>query len=272
MSINLDTLTKELLNTSGVGMTPPSEQDESFSLNEAYQVATRLLHAEQREGHRLIGRKIGISNPALWDKLGLDNVVWGYMTDRTVQRAKANEHTVSLARMNAPKLEPEIIFKLRAEPPLTHDPEALLEAAEWVALGAEIVDNPYPEWRFKPADLVATFGFHAALVIGTPMAIEQTPAARRELAQALATCQLKLFKNGEAIAEGSGQNVVGNPATALGHLAEVIEQHAQVMSLGSDEIITTGTLTGAHEVGAGDQLTLELSGLPLAGLTLEFSK
>ena len=42
-------------------------------------------------------------------------------------------------------------------------PAAVLASVEWLALGFEIVDSVFADWKFQPADFVAAFGLHAAL-------------------------------------------------------------------------------------------------------------
>ena len=115
--------------------------------------------------------------------------------------------TLSLARMISPKIEPEIVFKLKA--PLgagITDAAAVLEAVEWLALGFEIIDCVYADWKFQPADFVAAYGLHAALVVGEPRPVDAggIPAARRAAGD---SSRSGCSKNGQLVAEGSGSNV-----------------------------------------------------------------
>ena len=60
--------------------------------------------------------------------------------------------------MFSPKIEPEIVFKLKQ--PLAAgrlDAAAALDAVEWLALGFEIIDCVFPDWKFTPADFVAAY-------------------------------------------------------------------------------------------------------------------
>lgn len=269
MSINLAALTQDLLNHRGVGMTPPSEQSDAFSFKDAYRVATRLMQHHAQQGAKLIGRKVGISNKAAWEKMGLDNVVWGYMLDDTVTLLPNNSSRLSLAGTSAPRIEPEIVFKLREPPPIDFDPVELLRYVEWMGLGFEVVDCPYPDWKFKPVDLVATYGFHAALVVGE--LLEPDPLQLAELAYALSETQVTLYKNGEVAAEGSGKNVVDNPVLSLAHLAQAVLDQPDTPPLQAREIISTGTLTTAVRIEPGDVIEAEVSGLGLPRLRLELT-
>jgi len=94
---------------------------------------------------------------------------------------------VSLAGMRSPRIEPEIVFKLNKAIP-GETPGAALEAVEWLALGFEIVDCVFPDWKFQPADFVASFGLHAALIVGKPVRIE--PDTLPTLAEQLPTFKL----------------------------------------------------------------------------------
>ena len=111
----------------------------------------------------------------------------------------------------APKIEPEIVFRLRK--PLAAgdlDPAAILDAVEWLALGFEIIDCPFPDWKFQPVDFVASFGFHAGLVVGEPRLVEPTMIST--LVEQLPRFTVRLMKNGELVEEGSGKNSLRSPA------------------------------------------------------------
>ena len=265
----IDNLTADLFKTRGQGMTLPSESYD-LDLSQSYDVAHRLYHKQLEAGKTLAGRKIGISNRAAWASLGLDDVVWGYVYTDTVVWAEDNHAMLSLEGLSAPKLEPEIVFGLKADLPTgTRDPVELLEAVEWLALGFEVVQNPYPGWQFKPADLVATFGFHGALVVGSKVELEGQSLSR--LAASLADTQATLYKNSEVVGEGGGQNVVASPAVALGHLADLIAEDEASEPLGKNELVTTGTLTAAPGIMAGESYRIAVTDLDLPDLTLELS-
>jgi 2-oxo-3-hexenedioate decarboxylase len=245
----------------------PSARDEDFSMQDAYAVGAELLNLQREQGHTPVGRKIGFTNRAIWARLDLDSVIWSYMYDNTVKYATDNRATVSLAGMAAPKIEPEIVFKLKA--PLTsgfEDASTILQAVEWIALGYEIVDCNYANWRFKAADMVADFGFHAAMVIGEPRPLGDL----EQLVAQLAEVTVKLYKNGELAAEGAGKNVLESPALSLGNVAATIARQPEAAPLAAGEVITSGTLTEAQFIKPGEEWNAELSGLELPPLTVKF--
>jgi 2-oxo-3-hexenedioate decarboxylase len=169
----------------------PSARGGTFDLDAAYAVERELSRRRQAEGRTVVGRKVGYANKAAWRALKLDTLVWADMYDDTVRHAPDNDATLSIAPLVAPKIEPEIVFRLRdAMPPGLTEPAAVLERVEWIALGFEIIDCVYQDWKFQPTDFVASYGLHAALIVGAPMAVDaaNAPALPRRWRRSRCSC------------------------------------------------------------------------------------
>ena len=167
-----------------------------------------------------------------------------------------------------PRIEPEVVFKLKAPVPLTDDPAAVLSSVEWIAPGFEIVQSHFPDWKFAAADCTAAFGLHGALMVGAPVAV--TNANRAALAAALPAFRLTLSRGDTVIDQGTGANVLGSPALALAHLARLLAEQPQAPELAAGEIVTTGTITDAWPVTTGETWSSDYGTLGLDGLTLQF--
>jgi len=144
----------------------------------------------------------------------------------------------------------------------------VLSAVEWMAPSFEVVQSHFPDWRFKAADCTADCGLHGCLAVGPPVPV--TPHDVEELAGLLARFTLTLRKGGEVVERGGGANVLGSPALALAHLVRLLASQPQFPPLAAGEIITTGTLTDAWPVTAGETWSSDYGGLGLAGLTVSF--
>ena len=170
--------------------------------------------------------------------------------------------------MVAPRLEPELVLKLRHAIP-GGDPsvEELARCLEWAAVGFEIVDCHYPDWRFTASEAVADFGLHAALVVGTPWRIDSEDP--RHLATSLQTLKVTLRGGKDFVAEGMGRNALGSPLLALGFLTRVLAAQSWAPPLMSGEVISTGTLTAFPCLGQGESYRVEVTGATLAPLSLE---
>jgi 2-keto-4-pentenoate hydratase len=247
---------------------PPSARDPAFDLGSAYAVANELTRMRRAAGHRTAGVKVGFANKAVWRALKLRTLVWGQMYDDTVQYAKDGKRSLSIGRMVAPKIEPEIVFKLKR--PIasadTANPSAVLDAVEWLALGFEVIDCPFPDWKFQPADFVAAFGLHAALVVGTPRSLDA--ASIPALVDELAHFQVRLMNDDRLVAEGSARNSLRSPALCLGELASAMAARSDAEPLASGDLVSSGTLTESQPIAAGELWRVEVDGIALDPLTV----
>ena len=246
---------------------PPSARDQQFDLTAAYAVESELVRQRRASGRRTVGRKVGFANKAVWRVLKLETLVWAHMYDDTVRDARAGEATLAVDRMCSPKIEPEIVFKMRR--PLDageEDPAAVLDAVEWLALGFEIIDCVFADWKFQPSDFVAAFGLHAALVVGEPRPLE--PSTIPAVAEQLPRFKVRLAKDGALVEEGSGRNSLRSPALCLAELASAIARQPGAAPLEAGELVSSGTLTESQPIAPGQTWTATVEGLDLSALTL----
>jgi 2-oxo-3-hexenedioate decarboxylase len=103
-------------------------------------------------------------------------------------------------------------------------------------------------------------------VVGTPVAV--TDQNRVQIADMLPRFALTLSRGDEIIERGTGANVLGSPAFALAHLSRLIASQSESPTIGSGEIISTGTLTDAWPVSPGEVWSSIYGELPVMGLTL----
>jgi 2-oxo-3-hexenedioate decarboxylase len=244
---------------------PPSAREGVFDLTAAYLVEAELARMRRDEGHATVGRKVGFANKAIWRVLKLQTLVWAHMYEDTVVYARGGGASLSTERMWSPRIEPEVVFKLRQTPAST-DPAAVLEAVEWVALGFEFVGCPFPDWKFQPVDFVAAFGLHAALVVGEPRPVGRDDIP--SLVEQLGAMKVQLAKNGQLVEEGFGKNALRNPAACLGELSAAITAQPGAEPLAAGELVSTGTLTTAQPVRRGERWSVVADGIELAPLTV----
>ncbi len=238
-----------------------------FNLNTAYEVETILKRWREAGGHRAVGRKVGYANKAMWRVLKLETLVWAHMYDDTVHYSHNNSAALALAHSRSLKVEPEIVFGLK-QPVAgeSSDAAAALARVDWLAIGFEIIDCPFPDWKFQPSDFVASFGLHAALVIGERM--QARPDLVASLVSELPLFKVRVSKHGEFVEEGSGRNCLRSPALCLAELGAAIARRFPDEPLSAGEIVSSGTLTAGHLAVDGDVWRVEVDGLPLQPLTL----
>ncbi|MDW8469353.1 MAG: fumarylacetoacetate hydrolase family protein [Burkholderiales bacterium] len=254
------------LNENG-GLAPPfSRRDPPLAPACAAAAARRLHERRLAAGWRPRGRKIGFTNRTLWPRYGVFEPIWGFVYDRTLIEAAQNRAVVPLAGLAQPRIEPEIAFGLKRAPAAA-DPHSLVAAIDWVAHAVEIVQCHHPGWAVALADAIADNGLHGRLVLGAPM-----PAhALGDLAASLPSASVELRRDEALVERGRGENVLGSPLAALGWLVEALARDPQAPPLAAGDVVSTGTLTDAHPVAAGERWRTRFDGIALPGLEIAFA-
>lgn len=245
-------------------VTAPTTREGGLDLAAAYATERELVRMREASGRHTVGVKVGFANKAMWRALKLETLVWAHLYDDTVRYADDNAATVAIDTMFAPKIEPEIVFKLRGPIAAAADAAAVLASVEWLALGFEIIDCVYPDWKFTPADFVASYGLHAGLIVGAPLPV--TAGNVSSLVDQLAGFTVALQKNRETVAQGGGKNSLKSPALCLGELSAAMIRAGA--SLGAGDVISSGTLTDAQPIAPGETFTAVVDGLSVPPLTV----
>lgn len=241
-----------------------------FDVDAAYDVLLEIESRRIAQGWRPVGRKIGFTNRTIWPRYGVYQPMGARVWSHTVQFASDGRATQSLAGFVQPRIEPEVVFKLRAPVAPGADVGAVLAATEWIAAGFEIVQSHFPGWKFDAADCTAAFGLHAALTVGEPCVVDKRN--REAIAALLPVFRATLRKAAVVVDTGVGANVLDSPARAIAHLADVLDQHPGHSRLEAGEIVTTGTITDAWPVSPGETWSSDYGELPLRGLTLALTE
>src|SRR5260221_8240750 len=249
----------------GHQISPLSPRLSAFDLDDSYGVTAAIRQMRERRGEMPVGRKIGFTNRTAWPEYG---PMWGYVYNRTVHNLAEIGDTFSLVGLAEPRIEPEIIFKLALAPAPGMDETALLACIDWVGHGFEIVHSIFPGWKFSAPDAVAAFALHGALLIGPSHSIA---AHAEDWSRTLSTFEIDLKRDGTVVDQGRGTNVLDGPASALRDLVDMLVRDQINPPLAAGEIVTTGTLTRALPVSAGETWTTELTGVGLNGIFVHFA-
>lgn len=247
---------------------PFSDTHQGLDAAFGYAATAEFRRLREARGEKQAGRKIGFTNRKLWAEFGVDSPAWGDMYDTTIHAIANLGGRYSLAGLFEPRIEPEIAFKLSAAPQPGMDETALLGCIEWAAHVFEIVDSTFPAWKFKAPDIIAVGVFHRALLLGEPKKV--TAGEVGALKDALANFTLTLRRDGQDVETGRATNVLGGPLLALRHLVELLPSDKSNPPLRAGEIVTTGTVTGAYPIKAGETWSTMLDGIPLDGISIRF--
>jgi len=249
----------------GRQVAPFSSRYADFDLGAAYRVAAGVHARRVARGERPVGRKVGFTNRRIWAEYGVWAPIWGTMYDTTVHDLAQVQDGFSLAGLAEPRIEPEIMFELASAPRPGMDDAAVLECIEWVAHGFEIVQSIFPAWKLAAADSSAAYGLHGALLIGP-----RHPVAgkRAEWLATLRDFEIDLLCDRVVADQSRSSFVLDGPLSAIRHLVDVLASLPDHPPLAAGEIVTTGTLTRAMPIAAGQTWSTQLRGVALDGISL----
>ncbi|MEU9872985.1 MULTISPECIES: 2-keto-4-pentenoate hydratase [Actinomadura] len=162
----------------------------------AYAVQRAGIERRRRRGERLAGVKMGFTSRAKMVQMGVDDVIWGLLTD-----GMAAESSVDVSRLIHPRIEPEIAYLIGREVRSAAEVES---AVAGVAVGFEVLDSRYEDFAFTLPDVIADNASAARFGVGAWH-------APRDLSNA----GLLLEIDGRPVQTGSSAAILGDPARSL---------------------------------------------------------
>jgi 2-oxo-3-hexenedioate decarboxylase len=239
----------------------------------AYQQALAVRRLRQQRSEVPKGYKIGFTNRTLWQRYEVFGPMWGTVWDTGLSLAEAAgqglaQGQIDLAYTCQPRLEPEIVFGMKATPPANASLQQLFEAIDWLAPGFEVVQSHCLDWKFSATDTMTDGGLHARLLVGQRLPVHTLAPDAQALHTLLAQAQVTLFKNGQAVEQGAGANVLDSPLNALQHFLNELRQCPGAVDLQAGDVVTTGTWTDAWPLQAGEHWRAEFSA-PLGSLSAQ---
>ena len=234
---------------SRVPISPLTAAQPGIDVVDAYEI--QLINIRQRiaEGARVVGHKVGLSSEAMQQMMGVDEPDYGHLLN---EMQVFEDKPVKASNYLYPRVEVEVAFILAADlPGADCTEEDVLAATEAFAPAIELIDSRISDWKIKLCDTIADNASSAGFVLGTQRVkpgdidIKNIDAA--------------LTKNGEVVAQGRSDAVLGNPVTAVAWLARKVESFGVRLKAG--DIVLPGTATRAIDVHAGDDCVAEFTGL-----------
>ncbi len=224
---------------------------------DAYQI--QLLNIGQRiaEGATVVGHKVGLSSAAMQQMMGVDEPDYGHLlADMEV----FEDTPVPASRYLYPRVEVEVGFILAADLPgagCTEDD--VLAATAAYAPSIELIDTRITDWKIGLCDTIADNASSAGFVLGvqrvSPKDIDIT------------AIDAVLTRNGETVAEGRSDAVLGNPVTAVAWLARKVDGFG--VRLRAGDIVLPGSCTRAIDVRPGDDFVADFAGLGSVRLSFD---
>ena len=224
---------------------------------DAYEI--QLINIRQRiaEGARVVGHKVGLSSEAMQTMMGVDEPDYGHLlADMEVFETVP----VPAGRYLYPRVEVEVGFILADDLPgkgCTEDD--VLAATAAYAPAIELIDTRIKDWKIALCDTIADNASSAGFVIG-PQRVSPKDIDIKSI-------DAVLTRNGEVVAEGRSDAVLGNPVTAVAWLARKVDGFGVRLKAG--DIVLPGSCTRAIDARPGDAFVADFAGLGSVRLSFE---
>ena len=206
----------------------------------AYAVQRAGIELRRRRGERLTGVKMGFTSRAKMVQMGVDDVIWGLLTDGMLAGP-----SVDVSRLIHPRVEPEIAYLIGRE---VRSPAEAESAVAGVAVGFEVLDSRYRDFRFTLPDVVADNASAARFGFGA----WHPP-------RDVSNIGLLMEIDGRAVQTGSSAAILGDPARSLRAAARLAL--AAGIALEPGWVVLAGAATEAVPLPPGAHVRVTGAGL-----------
>lgn len=223
----------------------------------AYAVQERLTRQRLADGARMVGRKIGLTSPAVQQQLGVDRPDFGVLFD---DMDVSHLDQVPSERLLQPKAEAEIAFVLGADlDDGDLDQHRVRAAVDYAVAALEIVDSRVEGWDITITDTVADNASSGLFILGEL----RLSLAAFEPAQVT----MRMLLDDEVVSTGDGAACLGDPLNALLWLARTAREFGQPLRAG--QVVLSGALGPMVPTAPGVTVRAEISSL--GSVTATFS-
>ncbi len=224
----------------------------------AYAVQRELTRRRLADGAVVVGRKIGLTSPAVQRQLGVDQPDFGVLfADMDV----SGEAEVPSGRLLQPKAEAEIAFVLKedlADGDL--DAARVRSAVDHAVAALEIVDSRIADWDIRLTDTVADNASSGLFVLADQRVGLDAFEPRETV--------MRLYADDVPVSEGHGAACLGDPLNALAWLARTALEFGDPLRAG--QVVLSGALGPMVPAPPGTRIRAEIGSLGV--VTASFSE
>ncbi|HLI11125.1 MAG TPA: fumarylacetoacetate hydrolase family protein [Alphaproteobacteria bacterium] len=219
---------------------PPAYNGE-LTFDDAYRIQLGLIARREAAGERQVGWKVGLTAKTIQDQFRVHEPVFGCLLAEGV---KGNGAVFACGELIKPGFENEICMRLGRD--LT-DPH--IDAAT----ARRAIESCHP--AFEITETRGDFTAELALAIADNVqqkAIVLGPATRMSGDLDLAAIGVRVEINGEEVAAGKGDAVLGDPVNSVVWLAKKLAQFGRGLKAG--DLVMTGSFTRQFLLHPGDRI------------------
>lgn len=231
--------------------TPQLAAETGLDVDAAYAVQAELVRRRLERGERLVGLKMGLTSKAKMAQVGVDEVIWGRLTDAM---RIPDGGTLSVGDFIHPRVEPEVAFLLDRQPDPGEPVAGFATAVRAVAPAIELIDSRYADFTFSLPDVIADNTSAGAFVVGPWCPVPD----------GLDNLGVLLEIDGRVVQVGSTAAILGDPRRAFDEGVRLAGQHG--VRLRTGWVFLAGAATAAVALRPGAHVRTVVEKLGAASL------
>ncbi|MGQ4597955.1 fumarylacetoacetate hydrolase family protein [Nocardia sp. R6R-6] len=223
----------------------------------AYAVQQEQVRRRIEAGAVVVGRKIGLTSPAVQQQLGVNQPDFGVLfADMDV----SGKPVVPPRQLLQPRAEAEIAFVLKEDLRDGNlDDDQIRSAVDYAVAALEIVDSRIADWDLTITDTVADNASSGLFILASrQLTLEEFVPADVEM---------RMYVDDVLASEGTGAACLGDPLAALAWLARTAREYGDPLVAG--QIILSGALGPMVPALPGTRIHAEIG--PLGTVSALFS-
>jgi 2-keto-4-pentenoate hydratase len=240
--------------TSGTPCAPVRDLIAAGDLDSAYVVQIALARSRIDAGARVVGRKVGLTNPKVQQQLGVERPDFGILLDEMI---RAQNVPIDHTQLLQPRIEAEVAVVLASD--LADDrlftSGDIRAATGHVRAALEIVDSRIAEWDITIIDTVADNGSSGLFVLGD----DEVTLGDLDLVTITMSMTRNDASGTSVVSSGTGADCLGDPLAAVAWLANEARDRGAPLRAG--DVILSGALGPMVAVAPGDSFAADLRGL-----------
>jgi 2-keto-4-pentenoate hydratase len=233
----------------GAPIRPVRDELAAGGIEAAYRVQQLTTQRWLTEGRRIVGRKIGLTSPAVQRQLGVDQPDFGVLM---ADMCLTSGEPVPFGAVLQPRVEAEVAVVLDRDLP---DPDAtiveLIRAIDFVLPAIEVVGSRIEGWDISILDTIADNASSGMFVLGT------RPVRPGDIE--LGDVTMELDVDGTVASSGNGAACLGHPYLAAVWLARRLAVEGTPLRAG--DVVMTGALGPMVPLTPGARVTARIDGV-----------
>ncbi len=215
-----------------------------LTLDQAYRIQLGIIARRVAAGERQIGWKVGLTAEPIQQQFGFHEPVFGCILD-----SRTSGHVFGRDELIRPGFEPELCLRVGKALSGEVDVATVRGAIDAVYPSLEIIETR-GDLSAQIAVAMADNAQQKTVVLGEPVALGDLA-----LDEVAATVRI----NGQTVASGRGDAVLGNPLNSVIWLAQKLGEFGRRIEAG--QIVMSGSFTRQFPIAAGDHVHVDFAGI-----------